>query len=50
MFEYTKKSRFPSKLGPTLKDLLIHNDYAKLSLIRWEMTYKIGLWHISDWN
>jgi len=28
MFEYPKKPRFPFKPGPTLKDLLIHDDYA----------------------
>jgi len=28
MFEYLEKPRFPSKPGPTLKDLLIHDDYV----------------------
>ena len=28
MFEYPETPRFPSKPGPTLKDLLIHDDYA----------------------
>jgi len=28
MFEYPEKPRLPSKPGSTLKDLLIHDDYA----------------------
>ena len=47
IFVYPKKPRFLSKPDPTLKTLMIHDDYALYIWFDGKWIAKIDLWHIS---